>query len=193
MLLTLVPCLQGFLEVMLDRTLNQDDERGLSEAVRDTVPTTLHVCLLACLLCLFACLTCLRLHQFALQFEDIDAPVATAKTTVPNPSLAGHRISDYLNHPVSVFHAVDQSNQNKVVHPLVPLKVCTMTVRPASLFHLVHACAHSKSCRAMCIWSICATLSPRTASQLPLFCIAADMCVASPNQRRLRVRAQAAR
>ncbi|GJP76352.1 hypothetical protein CLOP_g6810 [Closterium sp. NIES-67] len=75
----------GWLEMVLDRRLNQDDQRGLAQGVTDNRP--LH-----------------SLFHLLLEANTSSRPAPSRSSSAPlNPSLLSHRISSHLNYPPILF------------------------------------------------------------------------------------------
>ncbi|EGD74845.1 hypothetical protein PTSG_07075 [Salpingoeca rosetta] len=72
---------QGWMEVILDRRLMQDDKRGLGQGVRDNKKTDLN---------------------FKLLLEGRRA--GAARANVETPTLLNYHTQDALNHPMNLFH-----------------------------------------------------------------------------------------
>lgn len=90
--------LQGWLEVVLDRRLMQDDKRGVGQPVKDNKRTVL---------------------QFALTVEPRSSGGSVPGTN--NPTLLGHIISEHTSHPLSLFVVSSQTSSLSIPGRLAPL------------------------------------------------------------------------
>ena len=100
---------RGQFEVMLDRELIRDDERGLSEGVRDNKLTD-------------------TFFVLQVEYRDTDSPVG-ASHDITFPSLLSHQISDFLQHPViSVFTTISTDISRRDFHPVHTPLPCDHTI-----------------------------------------------------------------
>lgn len=101
---------KGWLEVMLDRRLAQDDNRGVEQGVRDNKVTVL---------------------EFALQAEVRESGDGES-VSVNNPTLLGHMVSELHNHPMGVFFIHGAAVPKGIRSAVAPLK----TSLPCDVFLL---------------------------------------------------------
>ncbi|EDV21338.1 uncharacterized protein TRIADDRAFT_60265 [Trichoplax adhaerens] len=94
---------QGEFEVMLDRRLGQDDNRGLGQGVRDNKQTPYH---------------------FALLLENLTKKQTMVKSKIPiaYPSLVGHAVSQTVNHPINIMFGTSEVIPDSLLKQYSPLK-----------------------------------------------------------------------
>ncbi|KAL5974268.1 Alpha-mannosidase 2x [Asimina triloba] len=73
----------GWLEIMLDRRLLRDDERGLGQGVVDNRP--------------------MNVIFHILRESNVSASTSTSATVPLNPSILSHRVGAHLNYPLHIF------------------------------------------------------------------------------------------
>ena len=100
---------QGELEFMLDRHVDNDDNRGLGEGVTDNRPTV---------------------SNFVLQFERSQSNIVSRNNKFTYPSLVSHVINDYLQQPLqSVFTTMRNTEfLDHYFHPTNQTMPCDYTV-----------------------------------------------------------------